>query len=346
MGDYPYNADAPLEPADRQPELEAAVAEARALAREQVCAAWQIHIDHVREQLDSGWREAIDQIFDERFAEVEGRLYDSFETAVSARATAVAEEKATYVRSSARRDLTDWLNQTARRLRQAESRDVWLHSLLDAAAAFSGRAAFFLVTPRGLKIEGARGAAMPDGEVPEIPIASAPAFGGAIESKDTVVSAGSPRELSQTLSSLLGDASDRRVYLFPVVLRQNVVAVLYAEPDGDNIDVSALELLVSLAASSIESTETVTVTPQPAQLVNIGEAEGARPAAKASWGELSKSEQEHHMRAQRFARTQVAQLLLHKVNQVRSGRASNNLYGALRGDIDAGREAFRQQYLE
>jgi hypothetical protein len=186
---------------------------------------------------------------------------------------------------------------------------------------------------------------MPDGEVPEIPIASAPAFSGAIESKDTVVSAGSPRELSQTLSSLLGDASDRRVYLFPVVLRQNVVAVLYAEPDGDNIDVSALELLVSLAASSIESTETVTVTPQAAQLVNIGAEEGARPA-KASWGELSKTEQEHHMRAQRFARTQVAQLLLHKVNQVRSGRASNNLYGALRGDIDAGREAFRQQYLE
>jgi hypothetical protein len=145
---------------------------------------------------------------------------------------------------------------------------------------------------------------------------------------------------------LLGDASDRRVYLFPIVLRQDVVAILYAEPDGDNIDVSALELLVSLAASSIEITETVTVTPQAAQLVNIGGGEGARPAAKASWGELSKSEQEHHMRAQRFARTQVAQLLLHKVNQVRSGRASNNLYGALRGDIDAGREAFRQQYLE
>ena len=53
---------------------------------------------------------------------------------------------------------------------------------------------------------------------------SAPAFGGAIESKDTV-SQGSPRELSQTVSSLLGDASDRRVYLFPVMLRQNVVAI-------------------------------------------------------------------------------------------------------------------------
>ena len=91
------------------------------------------------------------------------------------------------------------------------------------------------------------------------------------------------------------------------------------EPDGDNIDASALELLVSLAASSIEITETVTVTPQAADLVNIGGAEAVQTAAKASWGELSKSEQELHMRAQRFARTQVAQLLLHKVN-LGSGR--------------------------
>ena len=71
---------------------------------------------------------------------------------------------------------------------------------------------------------------------------------------------------------------------------------------------------MSLAASSIEITETVTVTPQAAPLVNIGGAEGARPAAKASWGAVE-TEQELHMRAQRFARTQVAQLLLHKVKR-------------------------------
>jgi hypothetical protein len=39
-------------------------------------------------------------------------------------------------------------------------------------------------------------------------------------------------------------------------------------------------------------------------------------------------------------------MLLHKVKQVRNGRASNNLYRELKGDIDAGREAFRQQYIE
>ena len=141
----------------------------------------------MREQLDSGWREAIDQIFDERFAEVEGRLYDSFETAVSARATAVAEEKATYVRSSARRDLDRLVESDGTQVEAGGKPRCMAIPCWMPRTRFAGRAAFFLVTPRGLKIEGARGAAMPEGEVPDTD-ASAPAFGGAIESKDTVIS--------------------------------------------------------------------------------------------------------------------------------------------------------------
>jgi hypothetical protein len=135
------------------------------------------------------------------------------------------------------------------------------------------------------------------------------------------------------------------VYLFPIVLRQNAVAVLYAEPDGEYVDVSALELLVSLASSSIETTEIVTVKHPGGELVHIGSVDAPKPGAQ-TWADLPKPDQEVHLRAQRFARTRVAQMLLHKVNQVRSGRASNNLYKELKGDIDAGREAFRQQYIE
>ena len=78
----------------------------------------------------------------------------------------------------------------------------------------------FAVTPKGLSI----------GEHPPVPLTSAPAFGSAVESKDTVVAVGTSRELSQTIVGDLGDASDKKIYLFPIVTRQNVVAVLYAEP--------------------------------------------------------------------------------------------------------------------
>ena len=52
-------------------------------------------------------------------------------------------------------------------------------------------------------------------------------------------------------------------------MRQNAIAVLYAEPDEQPVDVSALELLAGLAAASIESTETVVVKSPAADLIRI-----------------------------------------------------------------------------
>ena len=40
------------------------------------------------------------------------------------------------------------------------------------------------------------------------------------------------------------------------------------------------------------------------------------------------------MRAQRFARTRVAEMLLHKVRQVHAGRESNSLYAMLKEEIE------------
>ena len=63
-------------------DLKAAVEQARSLAREQVAAAWQLHIERVREELEVGWRERLDQIFNERFDDVESRLREGFATSV------------------------------------------------------------------------------------------------------------------------------------------------------------------------------------------------------------------------------------------------------------------------
>jgi hypothetical protein len=295
-------------------ELKAAVEEARSLAREQVAAAWQL--------LETGWRERLDHIFDDRFADIEARLWQGFEASVDKRSR------------RRRSEVMGNLNQTARRLRGAESREEWIRILMEAAGPFCAKSAVFAVTPKGLSMGGH----------PDVPLASAPAFGSAVESRDTVVAVGTPKELSQTVSSIIGDASSKKVYLFPIVVGQNAIAVLYAEPDGHSFDVSALELLTSLAAASIASTETVVMKSPAADLIRIA---GASPPSPApAWTDLPKPEQEQHLRAQRFARTRVAELLLHKARQVRDGRATNNLYGFLKEEIEAGREAFRRQYIE
>jgi hypothetical protein len=69
----------------------------------------------------------------------------------------------------------------------------------------------------------------------------------------------------------------------------------------------------------------------------------ARPAL--TWESLPPAEQQIHLRAQRFARVQVADIRLHDGDTVQRGRARKNLYGTLRERIDRAREAFRKEFF-
>jgi hypothetical protein len=65
-----------------------------------------------------------------------------------------------------------------------------------------------------------------------------------------------------------------------------------------------------------------------------------------NWFQLSPQEQEVHLRAQRFARVQVAELRLYQSDRVRQSRRENNIYGVFRNEIDQAREEFRTQFVE
>jgi len=342
--------DQRIELDDSVSDLKVAIAGAQALAREQLVAVWQLHVERVREQLEAGWQEQIDQIFQERFSEITVQLQADFENAVDHRSREMAVKASLMARTAAQREMTAQLNQTARRLEQAESREVWIRTLLEATDGFCSRSALFAITGRNLRYEGGKGIGE-EGDVLEadFPLAAAPAFQSAADSLDTVVALGTRGELSSTVADFLGDTSTKKVYLFPLLVRQKAVAILYAEPgyeaDVEPVDVSALELLTLLAANSIEVTEEVTV--QPRSDVNTGliRISGIdEPRAQLLAGAPPQDEQAH-VRARRFARTNTAQMLLYKAQQVRSGRAAGDLYNALRDDIDAGRKAFRQQFL-
>jgi hypothetical protein len=265
------------------------------------------------EQAHSTMRDELERVFEQRFADLEALV------------------QASYRRS--RNDIIASLNQTSRWLRAAGSREEWTRTLVEAAGPYCGKLVVVRVTQNSLVI----------GENPNVPLASAPAFANAVESKDTVVAVATPGELSQEISAFLGESSSKKIYLFPVVLRQNAVAILYAEPGERPVDVTALELLASIAAASLEGPEKEEAKAPAADLIHIA----AAPAApRPAWTDLPRPEQEQHLRAQRFARTRVAQILLHKERQVRDGRRIGNLYGALREEIEAAREAFRKEFIE
>src|SRR6266404_4320153 len=51
------------------------------------------------------------------------------------------------------------------------------------------------------------------------------------------------------------------------------------------------------------------------------------------------------LKARRFARTRVAELVLHRASEVKTGRANSDLYASLRQEMDADREAFRRDFF-
>jgi hypothetical protein len=324
------------------PAVREAVAEARALIQEQISAAWQMYADRIRELLDSGWRADVERIFDERFREIESRFE---QTACERTERTVNELRRTEIpaaRASGASEAVEQLHQTARRMRQAESREVWMRAFLERAGDYCARAALFAIRGRTVRFEGGLGIDDATGEnAGEVQLAAAPAFASAVESRDTVVSAGGESELSAPIARLLR-SSGLRVYLFPFSLRGQVVGILCAEPGEKPVNISGLELLTALAETTIE--------PQPAAqrapdgLVRLGP-EMPVEVTGSAWAVLPAAVQEAHARAERFARTRVAQIMLYKMDRVRNGRTGRDLYATLKEEIDAGREAYREQFL-
>lgn len=71
----------------------------------------------------------------------------------------------------------------------------------------------------------------------------------------------------------------------------------------------------------------------------------APPRAPEGWEALPIDEQRLHLRAQRFARVKAAEMLLYRAEAVARGRAQRDLYSEFASDIDAARQAFRQEFL-
>ena len=214
------------------------------------------------------------------------------------------------------------LNRAARRLRSSGSQ--WAQALVEAAATFCERAALFTLAGGALHLEGSsRGDVLED-----VPLDAAPAFRSAVESKDTVIAVRTRGEMSAPIAACFGEAADSKFHLFPVFTGGRVAALLYAEGRG-KLQPDALELLATIAGVVLESW----VQKAAEGLVNI-----AAP--------LDSGERDLHLKAQRFARVQVAEIRLYQDQHVKNGRAGRDLYASLKTEIDSAREGFRRAFMD
>jgi len=234
-------------------------------------------------------------------------------------------------RERARRDLADQLNQAARRILQTEGVEELMSTLTAAAAPFASTVLVF-------RIEGdvAR-----SGRI-DVPLSSAAALAGAIQTRDPVIAAATAGEVSAALADLMGHTADDRAFVYPLVAANSVPALLYA---SGAVHGAALELLTQVAAAAW-----IPFLPQPvpAGLVTITPLASAPPAAPdpvSPWDRLSAEEQQIHLRAQRWARVRMAEVRLRQSAAVQSARARQNLYEALREPLDNAREEFRKSFF-
>jgi len=311
--------------------------ELRDTARDQMVAAWQLHIEQLQEQLAAGWPERVEWIFEERFRGLQTRLEEYYRGTINDHVAAALIE----ARGGIRREFAEKVNQALRRLRVFESDAQWAAAVLDATESYSDRTALFTLNGLNLHLAAVRGMG-PPGDLEDVPLSVAPAFASAIATTDTVVALRTASEMSPQLAAVFGEDPALRFHLFPIATRERVAAVLYADA-AVLVEASALELLCGVAGIVLDS-----LTGRPSStrddLVRIAASE-RRGAGIGAWFQLSRADQELHLRAQRFARVQVAEMRLYKSDAVKEGRAKRDLYSLLKADIDSARELFQRDYL-
>jgi hypothetical protein len=303
---------------------------------EDLVAAWRTHVARIEQELHNGWQEQIRTIVADRFTELSGRLSKESDRLIAQR---LEDLRRTEV-DTAVRNLTETLNISVRRLQTATSRGPWLSMLVDAATAFAQRVAILTLRETdgplslaSLDLQLDSGKALPSEPVP---LCYAPALLSAVESGQSVIAMRSGAEISVALENMLGPGGSR-AHIYPILVQGRTFAVLYAEGATDG---NALELLATAAGMSAASNRDI-----------LKQESYERPASRQAtprpngWNELRPEDQEVHLRAQRFARTQAAQLRLYKPQEVREGRATSDLYGMLQPHIDQARQAYHDQFV-
>jgi len=281
-------------------------------------------------------RDILEERLSQLLVELE-RLFDGqLSSELEQKLGPTVEKAAIEARDRARQEFADQLNQGARRIRQSVDMADLTATLLDATAPFAEGAAVFVVANAIARGERMRG--VPDDRARafrglEIPLTSAAALSEAAESGDPVTAVTASSEVSTELAVFAGHGEDGRAFIYPLVVRGRTLALLYT---WGAVQGSALELLAQLAAA------VWAVLPAPAELVNV--VKGATTETTA-WDKLSPEEQQLHLRAQRFARVQVAEMRLYETDAVQSGRSQRDLYEALRERIDTARNAFRRSFF-
>lgn len=101
-------------------------------------------------------------------------------------------------------------------------------------------------------------------------------------------------------------------------------------------------------ADLVRAAQRVRAALSEAELTLIFEDFAKQPAALAFLKTLAPASiprEENHLRAVRFARVRVAEIQLYHAAAMKNGRTSRDVYAALKTEMDAAREAYREKFI-
>jgi hypothetical protein len=188
---------------------------------------------------------------------------------------------------------------------------------------------------------------------------------------------GAASQFNQRFLSTFGAPGDDKAVVLPLLLKDKVSALVYADsgPDGGTLDEAALDVLVRATSAWLEvisqrkqahkegteAAESPHSAPSndpfaahapihaaKAQLGSEAPPVAAMSAA-ASWGggpttAMSSEEADVHRKAQRFARLLIDEIKLYNQAKVAEGRKHKDLYDRLKEDIEKSRATYQKRY--
>ena len=251
-----------------------------------------------------------------------------------------------------------------------------LRALLDSTSSYSGRAALFVV--KGGSATGWQGRGFEHNEgIKDFALDSS--GGVAYESLHSRVTArGRASEMDPEFFTRFGAVEDDRVLVLPLLLKDKVAALVYADPGTAGIlDSTAIEVLVKATSAWLEvaslrkqaqkdspvetgeadvpAVQTVTSYSDPfashapthaavAAAAAAPLAMAAAAPASAAPPQMSAEDAETHRKAKRFARLLMDEIKLYNQVKVTEGRKNRDLYDRLKDDIEKSRATYMKRY--
>jgi len=286
----------------------------------------------------------IQNIIEEAVAEVFDAALPKLRSEIVRRAIEVVESLAPAPGSFP----SDLLNAAAASIHESSTQSEILRHLLEGEARFAARVALFVV--KGGSISGWQGIGFEDNEaIKSLSVnASSGLAGKAIKARTPA--GGSAQEFDAGFVSSVKAPADDQCLILPLVVKDKVAAVIYADAGtapGGTLDASGLQALTRFAAIWLELAalrkaggSAAEEAPQPQPAAMAATAASSVPAPAAS------DEDELHKKARRFAKLLVEEIKLYNQPRVEEGRQHKDLYDRLKVDIEKSRSTYDKRYAE